>query len=114
MKNIITFLFIFFNTLFLADPVYAVDIVSPIKLKNVGELINRISGLVIPLSVVGFIFSIIYAGFIRMTSAGNPDKEAKSMKVAISAAIGFAIMALAPIIVRVVVNLLGVEQNVIS
>lgn len=93
---------------------YAIDIVSPISIENVGELINKSSGVVTPLSVVGFIFTIIYAGFTRMTAAGNAEKEAKSMKIAISAAIGFAIMALAPLIVRVITNLLGVEDEVVT
>ncbi|MFC1780500.1 hypothetical protein ACFLY9_02300 [Patescibacteria group bacterium] len=90
------------------------DIPNPTGLKNLGQLIEKASGVVTPLAVVGFIFSVIYAGFVRMTAAGNAEKEAKSMKIAIAAAIGFAIMALAPLLVRVLANFLNVDQDLVS
>jgi hypothetical protein len=86
----------------------------PTTLVSLGELITKASGITTPLSVVGFIFTVIYAGFVRMTAAGNPDKEGKSMKIAIGAAVGFAIMALAPLLVRILASLLDIDTALVE
>ena len=99
---------------FLYTPVRAEKIESPINLESIGELINQVSGITAPLAALGFIAMVIYAGFVRMTAAGNPEKEAKGMKIAVSAAIGFAIIALAPLLVRVIGNILGVREDILS
>jgi len=109
----ITLITTFFFFTFVA-PVYAVEIVSPITLESIGELLNKVSGITTPLSVLGFIFCIIYAGWTRMTAAGNAEKEAKSMKIAVSAAIGFAIMALAPVLVKILANLIGLKTSIVT
>ncbi len=94
--------------------VLAADVPNPTALDNIGELIEKASGVTTPLAVIGFIFCVIYAGFVRMTAAGNPEKEAKSMKIAIAAAVGFIIMALAPVLVKVLGNFLEVNQDLVS
>jgi hypothetical protein len=95
-------------------PVYAVEIANPITITNIGDLISKVSGITTPLAVVGFIFMVIYAGFVRMTAAGNAEKEAKGMKIAVSAMVGFAIIALAPLIVRILASFLGVQEEIVS
>lgn len=97
-------------------PVSAAEnkIPPPTSLGSIGELINKVSGVTTPLAVVGFIFMVIYAGFVRMTAAGSPDKEAKGMKIAVSAAIGFAIIALAPLLVKVIANIIGVKEEIVG
>ena len=116
MKKIPTVLFISLIFLHAPSPVLAngEKIPSPITLGSIGELINKVSGLTTPLAVVGFIAMVIYAGLVRMTAAGNPDKEAKGMKIAVSAMIGFAIIALAPLVVKVLARLIGVQETIIS
>ena len=109
------YLFLIFFTAFLvgfAHPVQAVTLISPIRFESLGEIITRASSIVTPLAVLGFIFTVIYAGWIRMTAAGDPEKEKKSMKVAIGAAVGFAIIALAPLIVKLLASLLGVTIGI--
>jgi len=98
----------------LATPAYAVEIISPITLDSIGTLINKVSGITTPFAVLGFIFCVIFAGWTRMTAAGNAEKEAKSMKIAVSAAIGFAIIALAPLVVKVLASLIGVKTEIVS
>lgn len=81
---------------------------------NLGELIQKGSGLVTPFAVIGFMGSVIYAGFIRLFAAGDSEKEGKSMKIAISAAVGFAIIAFAPLIVRIVATFLNLDSNLVT
>lgn len=84
---------------------------NPISSDTIGEIITKASSLIAPFAVLGFTGCIIYAGYIRMFAAGNPEKEAKSMKIAIAAAIGFAIIALAPVIMTIIANLIGVKDE---
>jgi hypothetical protein len=117
--NIILFtIFLFFtngySVLAAAPTETRTPIVNPIEIGDLGALITKLSGIVTPLAVLGFIFSVIAAGWVRMTAAGNPEKEGKSMKMAVSAAIGFAIIALAPLIVKVFAKLIGVNTEILS
>lgn len=105
---------IFLSFLSLRFTVYADttgQIQSPTNLTTIGEVISNLSKFVAPVAVLGFLGSVIYAGYIRMFAMGNPDKEAKSMKIAVSAAIGFAIIALAPVVVRIIANILHVPET---
>ena len=102
------------SSLLVVSPVYAVEIPSPITLGNIGDAITKVSGVVTPLAVLGFIFGMIYVGYLRMFSLGNPEKEQKSVKAALALTIGFAIVALAPVIVNVIAKLIGVKEPIIT
>jgi hypothetical protein len=114
MKKVLIYLGIFGSFLLNTSSVYAVDIISPTTISSVGELISKVSGLVAPIAVLGFIASVISAGFVRMFATGNPEKEAKSMKIAVAAAIGFAIIALAPLLVKVFASIIGVNTTLVT
>lgn len=86
---------------------------NPTLLENIGELLSKLSAIVPPFAVLGFVASVIYAGFIRMTAAGNAEKESKSMKIAIAAAVGFAIIALAIPLVNLLSSFLGVKEPIV-
>ena len=97
-------------------PAFAQDnpIPPPVETTSLGQLISKASGIVTPLAVLGFIAMVIYAGYIRMMAAGSAEKEAKSMQIAVAAATGFAIIAIAPLIVRIVAKLIGVKTEIIQ
>lgn len=84
-----------------------VQIKNPIDLQNLAELVTRFTSLIIPISVIGFVFCVIYAGYLRMFTGTNPQGEQKSMKVATNAAIGFALIFLANAFVYIVSSILG-------
>ncbi|MEI6887073.1 MAG: hypothetical protein WCK31_02435 [bacterium] len=96
-----------------ASPVNAATIANPTAITSIGELINRISGFIQPAAIVALIACVIGAGFVRLTSAGNSEKEAQSMKILTAAAIGFAIIVLAPLIVNILTTLLKVNSSLI-
>lgn len=80
-------------------------------ISNFGDLISRASLITTPLAVVGMIFSLIYGGFIKMTALGNAEKEQKSKAVWGAAFIGFLMIAFAPVIVRVLSSILGINTD---
>jgi len=104
---------LFFILLYIVQSVHAAELPNPTTMENLGGIITKVSGLIPPIAVVGFIGSILYAGFTRMTAAGNAEKEAKSMKIAIAAATGFLIIALAPLIVRLVGWIFGIRTEIL-
>lgn len=97
----------------LLSPVNAAppEIPNPLTLTSISDVINRISGFVQPFALLGLVACIIGAGFVRLTSSGDPDKEQKSVKILTSAAIGFAIIVLAPLIVRILGTILGLNST---
>ena len=111
-KLITIFLSVVFLNI-LSIEVSAFDVPSPTSLTNFGEVITRVSSLVTPTAVLGFIGSIIYAGYTRMIP-GSSDREEKSMKIAVGAAIGFGIIALAPLLVQILGGIFKVDPNIVS
>jgi len=89
---------------------FAEPIKNPLAFGTISALINRVSGFVQPFALIALVGCIIAAGFIRLTSAGDSEKEQKSVKILTSAAIGFFIIVLAPLIVRIIGSILGVDS----
>jgi hypothetical protein len=61
------------------------------------------------IGVVAVVF-IMIGGFWYLTSAGNEEQAEKGRKTLVNAVIGLAVVLLAVMIVRVVVNTLGVSR----
>jgi hypothetical protein len=53
---------------------------------------------------------IIFGGYTRLTAAGDPEKEKKSMQIITAGIVGFLIIVLAPLIVGFIGTLLGVDS----
>lgn len=87
---------------------------NPVKFATLGGLISNASAITTPLAIVGLIGTVIYGGYTRMTAMGSPDKEQKSSAILVAAFVGFAIIAFAPLLVKIVGNLLGVKTDVIN
>ena len=96
----------------LVSPVGAAPTIpNPLTLTSIADVITRVSGFVQPFALLGLVACIIGAGFVRLTSSGDPDKEQKSVKILTSAAIGFAIIVLAPLVVRILGTILGLNST---
>lgn len=89
------------------------EIPNPIGVDSVAGVINKVSGFVQPILVITLLVLIFAAGFTRLTSAGDADKEQKSVKILTSAVIGFIIVVLAPLIIKIVSSILGVKDLLI-
>lgn len=86
---------------------------NPIEPGTLSDVINRVSGFVQPILVLTLVIIIFVAGFTRLTSAGDAEKEQKSVKILTSAVIGFFIVVLAPLIIRIVGSILGIKDLLI-
>jgi hypothetical protein len=73
------------------------------------DLINNILSFAIPLSVVCVVVLVVYAGYLLMSSQGNPDKLQEGKEIITNALIGFAIVLLSVAILFLLSNTLGID-----
>jgi heme/copper-type cytochrome/quinol oxidase subunit 2 len=90
------------------------NIPNPVKFNSLEEVINTLLGLVRPIVVLVFLGTVMYAGWVRLTAQDNADKVEQSTKIMIAAAIGFAIIVLAPVVVEFVGSLIGVQGGLLN
>lgn len=95
----------------LVGAVVAEPIVNPLTdtFKDLPSIINWASSYVLPVATLVLVGIIIYAGFIKLTSAGNPDKEKQSMQTLTSGIVGFALILSAALVVGILGALFGVR-----
>ena len=100
-----------------ADPETGLDtgigsVKSPIE-GDVNTLVSRITKFIQPITAVAFVFVIVYGGFVRLWARGNPEQEQKSNMILTAGIVGFLIIVLAPVIVKLVASLVGYQSDVI-
>ena len=99
-----------FAVLQFSQPVYA-DVLSD----RIGELeeaddetdlINGIIRIALPVGVLALVGLSVYAGYLMITSQGNPEKLNEAREVITNAIIGFALIALSVSILLLIQNVL--------
>ena len=104
---------ILFAGLFAYTKVHAQEIPCPLAGGcDLLENIQKLTGLVRPVAIIALIGVIIYGGFTRLTAAGDPEKEKKSMQILTAGIVGFLIIVFAGVLVGFIGDLLGVENIV--
>lgn len=76
---------------------------------NPAQLVGRALQLIQPVAIIGFVFSVVYAGFLKMSAGVNADGDKKAMTIAKAAITGFIIIFMASFITNIIMNLLGVK-----
>ncbi len=72
------------------------------------QVVNAAISIIRPLFILTFGAMIMYGGWVRMTSRGNPDKIKSSSQIIVAAIVGFSIAVLAPTLSDFILRLLGV------
>lgn len=71
-------------------------------------LVNALVELAIPLGVLAAVGLMSYAGYVMITSQGNPEKLGDAKEIATNAIIGFALVALSVAILLLIQNTLNI------
>lgn len=82
------------------------------RAQDEGSLISALVGLAIPVAVMALVGLSAYAGFLMITSQGNPEKLSEAREVITNALMGFGLIALSVailLIIQSIVNLPGVN-----
>jgi len=115
MKKIISFVtaicFLFaisINTVYAQGFVnYRIPNIS--RYDSLEDVINAAASLIQPLFLLTFGAMLLVGAFTLLTSQGDEEKVASSRKTITAAIIGFIIAVIAPTIVNLLLNILGVD-----
>lgn len=92
----------------LVERVYAAGTESDIaSAASVGDLVTKIYNWVLVIGVPLGVLMFIYAGYLYMTSQGNPDNIKTAKDIIISTLVGFALIVLSGVILQ---NVIGVKN----
>jgi len=73
------------------------------------QLVQSIVKVAVPLSVICLILLVVYAGYLLMSSQGNPDKIQEGKEIITNAVIGFLVVLLSVAILLLISNTLGLK-----
>jgi len=110
-KLIILVLLIINLSFFLFPTVKAETIPCPLpaELCDGRSALNTLSTFILPVAALVLLIVLIYAGFTKLTAAGDAEKEKKAMQIIQAAIIGFVIIALAGVIVGTIGGFFGIK-----
>jgi hypothetical protein len=123
MKKKLVTLIILVQALIITYPVYAqgltnvnqnFTIPNPTRYSSLEDIINAATSLIRPVFILTFGAMVLYGGWVRLTSQGNPEKVQSSSQIIVAAIIGFAIAVFAPTIVDFAGRLLGIQGGLIQ
>lgn len=89
------------------------DVIVPTDITIIG-LVRGALRILPTLILLVFLAVIIFGGYTKMTAAGDPDKEQKSMQILTAGIVGFVIIALAPLLINLLGRFLGIDSLLIG
>ncbi len=75
---------------------------------DLGSFVNNVVRIAVPGGVLAAILLFSYAGFMMISSRGNPEKLGEAREIVTNAVIGFALIALSVAILLLIVNTLNI------
>ena len=111
-NKLISIAYVLLNSSFLFfSPVKADTIPCPLptELCDMRSAIGSLTSIILPAAALVLLVVLIYAGFTKLTAAGDAEKEKRAMQIIQAAIIGFAIIALAGVIVGTLSSLFGIK-----
>lgn len=85
-----------------------VALCNPLKSSTIGDLIERLADFIFNVALVLTPVLVLYAGFLFLTSAGDPKKIATAKNILLWTVIGLGIILLSKGIVAIMKGLLGI------
>ncbi len=76
--------------------------------QNQGDLISAVLGVAVPVAIMALVGLSAYAGFLMLTSQGNPEKLAEAKEVISNALTGFGLIALSVALLLVIQSVLKI------
>jgi|GEM_PF-678899 heme/copper-type cytochrome/quinol oxidase subunit 2 len=77
------------------------------SIDSVDSLVDAIVNIAVPVAILCLVVLVVYAGYMLISSQGNPDKIKEGKDVLTNAIIGFFIVVLSIVILVLLSNTLG-------
>lgn len=100
--------------LFFSTQALAVMLPNPLAAKDFKTIVDTIVNFVIILAVAIAPIFIIYAGYLFMTSGGDPTKVKIAKNVIMYVVIGLAVLLLSKGLIMVLISVIGVDKGLIQ
>ncbi len=79
------------------------------SIDSVEELVEAIVDIAVPVAILCLVVLVVYAGYMLISSQGNPDKLKEGREVLTNAIIGFFIVVLSVVILLLLSNALDLN-----
>lgn len=90
------------------------SIEGPLKgINTVGDLINTLMKFLIPLAGIILLLVLIWGGYDFLMSGGNPEKVKSAQAKITTGIIGFVLLVLSYLIVRIISFIFGLQTGII-
>jgi uncharacterized membrane protein (DUF485 family) len=76
---------------------------------NKERFVDMVANIAVPAAILSLIVLVVYAGYMLISSQGNPDKIKEGKEVLTNAVIGFFIVVLSIVILLLISNSLGLN-----
>jgi len=76
---------------------------------SIDSLVDTIVNIAVPVAILCLVVLVVYAGYMLISSQGNPDKLKEGQEVLTNAIIGFFIIVLSVVILLLLSNTLGLN-----
>lgn len=76
---------------------------------SVDSLVEAVVDIAVPVAILCLVVLVVYAGYMLISSQGNPDKLKEGREVLTNAIIGFFIVVLSIVILLLLSNTLGLD-----
>ena len=114
MKKVVIFIFVISLLIFIL-PNFAkgaiFELPNPLKIKTVADLIDAILDYLFAFSIPLVVIFIIYAGYLFVTSSGEPKKIETAKKIILYALLGFIIILFASGIPNLIQEVFGTKTT---
>jgi hypothetical protein len=89
---------------------FGLEDVNPLQTTNIAELLDRVIGALLVISIPIATIMVIVGAFQILTAAGNVEKVSTGKKTILYAALGLGVILIARVLIAVVKGVLGVRS----
>lgn len=83
------------------------------EFETLGDLINKVVSFIIPLAAIILFFVLVWGGYDLMMSQGNPEKLKSAQAKITTGIIGFVLLILSYLIVKLISVIFGLGGGII-
>ncbi|MCA9379938.1 hypothetical protein KC675_02035 [Candidatus Dojkabacteria bacterium] len=77
--------------------------------KDFPTAVATLSSWIRSLAILVYLAMLLYAGYVRMTAGGDPEKAKKAMQIIMYSTTGFILIIIAPLVIRTVGAIFQIE-----